>query len=312
MNILLTGGAGFIGSHVGDLLIEHDHQVTIVDDLSAGRRSNLPPGCDFYEMDIRSKEINSLWQEKQFDTLVHLAAQMDVRKSVEDPLFDSDVNIRGSLNLMEAGKDNGLKRVVFTSTGGAGYDDNVTFPTPESTPAKPISPYGIAKISFELYLRYYERQYGIQNIALRLANVYGPRQNPFGEAGVVAIFAQRLLADNDIIINGDGLQTRDYVFCQDIAKAIHLALAYEDNGFFNIGTSIETSVVEIFQLIRQATGSDAGELHGPEQSGEVRRSALDVALAEKELGWKPVVTLQEGIRETIEYFRQLQIDPDKR
>ncbi|HEB83522.1 MAG TPA: NAD-dependent epimerase/dehydratase family protein, partial [Bacteroidetes bacterium] len=292
MNILLTGGAGFIGSHVGDMLIADGHQVTILDDLSTGRRSNVPPGAEFIEEDIRSRSIHALWADRRFDTLVHLAAQMDVRKSVKDPVFDADVNIRGTLNLVEAGRENGLGRVVFTSTGGAGYDDNVPFPTPETVPARPVSPYGIAKIATEMYLRYYHLEHSIPYVALRLGNVYGPRQNPHGEAGVIAIFSQRLLAGQTALINGDGLQTRDYVYVGDVADAVRRALSYNGVGSLNVGTSIETSVVELFRMIRDAAGVDVEEVHGPGKPGEVRRSCLANDLIRREMGWEPRVPLR--------------------
>ncbi len=312
MNVLLTGGAGFIGSHIGDMLIEEGHSVTVLDDLSSGKECNIPPGADFVKMDIRDKAVSKLWEEKKFDILVHLAAQMDVRRSVDDPVFDSNVNIGGTINLLEAGRENGLTKVVFTSTGGAGYDDNVPFPTPETSPARPVSPYGISKISTELYLRFYRKQYGISYIALRLANVFGPRQNPHGEAGVVAIFTKRMLTGEKAIIHGDGLQTRDYVYCKDVSRAVKLALSYDKSDSFNIGTSKETNVVEIFHAVRKAADSDMEELHGPAMPGEVRRSVLDCSLAEKELNWKPLISMEQGMEETVEFFRRQLEDENAR
>ena len=275
MNVLVTGGAGFIGSHVADRLLASGHQVSILDNLSTGRDANLLPDVPFYKMDIRDKDVHDLWEEKKFDAMMHLAAQMDVRKSVEDPSYDADVNLRGLLNLMEAGRKSGLKKIVFAFSGGAGYDDSVPFPTPETVPARPVSPYGIAKISSDLYLNYYHVQYGIPFVALRLGNVYGPRQNPFGEAGVIAIFSNRLLKGEPAKINGDGLQTRDYVFCKDIARAFALGLNYDKVDTFNIGTAIETDVVHLFNLIREAASSQQTPEHIEGKPGEVRRSCLD-------------------------------------
>ncbi len=312
MNILLTGGAGFIGSHVADQLLERGHEVTIVDNLVTGRRSNPPVEVEFIEMDIRSGEIADLWAERKFEGMIHLAAQMDVRKSVEDPCFDADVNIRGSLHLMETGRANGLKRVIFSSTGGAAYDDEVPFPTPETAPARPVSPYGIAKMTTEQHLRFYHREYGIPYMALRLGNVYGPRQNPHGEAGAVAIFSRKLLDGEEAVINGDGLQTRDYVYCDDAARALVEALENDEVGSFNVGTSTETNVVELFAMINHAAGADAPEKHGPAKPGEVRRSSLAIDLIKDTLGWEPVVGLREGIGRTVDFFRRQMDDPDIR
>ncbi len=308
MNILVTGGAGFIGSHIADRAVEQGHQVTVLDDLSSGSRANVPAEASFVELDIRDPEVRALWEAKQFDAMVHCAAQMNVRRSVEDPLFDSDVNIRGTLNLLEIGHQFGLKKVVFTSTGGAAYDDSGPFPTPETTPTYPVSPYGIAKISTELYLNYYRHQYGVDYVALRLGNVYGPRQNPHGEAGVVAIFIEKILQGAQPIINGDGLQTRDYVYCTDVAEAVVSALHADFSGVVNIGAGIETNVVELFHMIREAMKLDIPEKHGPAAQGEVRRSCLDYSKANKVLNWTPVIGFKEGIEETVRFFRREQQD----
>lgn len=307
-NVLVTGGAGFIGSHVVDLLIDRGYNVTIVDNMSMGREANLHPDAYFVKMDIRDNTVHSLWAEKKFELMVHTAAQMNVRASVEDPCFDADVNLVGLLNLLEAGRKNGLKRVVFTSTGGAAYDDEVEFPTPETAPARPVSPYGIGKIASELYLNYYLKQYGISYGALRLGNVYGPRQNPFGEAGVIAIFATMLLKGKQPTINGDGLQTRDYVYCGDVARALVTALEAEFSDVCNIGTSIETNVVELFDLIRDAAGSDYERKHGPAAPGEVRRSCLANGKAKAVFGWEPEKDLKSGIEETVEFFKRFEKD----
>ncbi len=304
MKILVTGGAGFIGSHVVDMLIEENHEVHVIDNLSTGVKSNLHEDAIFHEIDIRSDEVFELWEQERFEIMVHLAAQMNVRKSVEDPRFDADVNLLGMINLMEAGRKSGLKRVVFSSTGGAAYDDNVPFPTPETSPARPVSPYGIGKMATELYLNYYNKEYGIEYTALRLGNVYGPRQNPHGEAGVVSIFVERLLKGEKAIINGDGLQTRDYVFCKDVARAINLAINSNVVDYFNVGTSIETNVVDLFHAIKKSTSSNFPEKHGESMPGEVRRSSLDYNKIKKALQWKPLVSFSDGIAMTVEYFRR--------
>lgn len=313
MNILITGGAGFIGSHVADVMLGEGHSVTVIDDLSAGKISNIPEGAEFVQMDIRDRDsVEKLWAEKKFDVMLHLAAQMDVRRSVADPIFDAQVNVIGLLTLLETGRKHGLKKVVFSSTGGAGYDDNVPFPTSEEVPANPVSPYGIAKNVSERYLGFYGRTYGLRWTALRLGNIYGPRQNPHGEAGVIAIFAKRLIEGHSPRINGDGLQTRDYVFVKDVARAFSLALKKDYQGFVNIGTSIETNVVQIAELLRSALDSEVMIEHGPEAPGEVRRSVLDITLAGKVLDWKPQVSVQEGIKTTAEFFIKQAADPDVR
>lgn len=312
MNVLVTGGAGFIGSHIVDRLLEKGLRVTVLDNLITGRRSNVSPDAEFIEEDIRSDRIPAIWAEHHFEIMIHAAAQMDVRKSVMDPKYDADVNLTGLLNLMEVGRENGLKKVVFTSTGGAGYDDNVPFPTSEDIPARPVSPYGITKNTSELYLRFYHKEYGIDYVSLRLGNVYGPRQNPHGEAGVVAIFSRLNLAGETAIIFGDGLQTRDYVFCDDVAKAVIAALDCNLVDYFHVGTSRETNVVELHNLISRAAGSVEKPHHADAKSGEVRRSCLLAEKIEKMLGWKPTVTLEEGIPKTVEFFRRQMVDPDVR
>lgn len=303
MKILVTGGAGFIGSHVSDALLSAGHQVDILDDLSSGKRANVPRRARLFVHDICSDAAASLIKTEGYQVLVHHAAQMDVRRSVADPGFDARVNLLGLLNLMEAGRSAGLKKVVFASTGGALYGEPEQGPQAESHATKPVSPYGIAKLASERYLYFYEHQYDISYVALRYGNVFGPRQNPHGEAGVVAIFTQRLLNGQLVTINGDGLQTRDYVYVDDVAQANVAAIEYEGgSGAFNIGTGIETDVVTLFVQIRKSLGLSTRVRHGPAKSGEQRRSVLDCTRARDELHWRPQVNVQEGLAMTTRWF----------
>lgn len=307
--VLVTGGAGFIGSHVADRLVEEGCEVHVLDDLSGGVRENVPEAATFHELDVRSDEVPALFERERFEALCHLAAQMDVRRSVADPQFDADVNVMGLLNLMEAGRQHGLQKVAFASTGGAIYGEpdpsvNGGGPQPESHPTLPMSPYGITKLVSEHYLRFYEQTHGIPYAALRFGNVYGPRQNPHGEAGVVAIFAQRLLRGEGVTINGPGTQTRDYVFVGDVVRAFVAALAQEESGIFNVGTGVETDVNALFHHINEFTGAGAEENHGPAKPGEQQRSVLDTSLAHETFGWTPEVSVADGLRETVDWFRE--------
>jgi len=304
MHILVTGGAGFIGSHVTDALLDRGHTVHVLDDLSTGRAANVPAAAPLHQFDIRSDQAAALVEREQFDVLVHHAAQMDVRASVADPSFDADVNVRGFLNLAEAGRKNGLKKILFASTGGAIYGEPDYTPQDENHPVRPLSPYGITKLCAEKYLYFYEQQYGINYVALRYANVYGPRQNPHGEAGVVAIFTQRMLKGDQPIINGDGKQTRDYVFVGDVVRANLAALNYDGSGVFNVGTGVETNVNELFQTIRELTGADIPEEHGDAKPGEQQRSVLGYERSKRELGWSPQVDVDEGLRRTVDWFER--------
>ena len=303
MKILVSGGAGFIASHVSEALLAEGHDVHILDDLSGGRRENVPDGAVFHEMDIRSREAADCMTEHGFEAFVHHAAQMDVRKSVADPSFDATVNILGLLNIMEAGRRSGLKKVVFASTGGAIYGEPDYAPQDERHATRPLSPYGVAKLCSERYLDYYRNQYGIPFVALRYGNVYGPRQNPHGEAGVIAIFAERMLRGQQPVIYGDGLQTRDYVYVDDVAQANLKALRYDRSGIFNIGTATETSVNDLFDALRDRMAPDLARRHEAGRPGEQRRSVLDFAHARKELGWVPRMALAEGLEETATWFR---------
>lgn len=305
MNILLTGGAGFIGSHIADAYLAGGHRVTILDNLSTGRRSNVPDGAVIVEADIRDQDaVRRVFAASHFDLVNHHAAQMDVRKSVADPIYDASVNILGVLTLLQECVRTGVKRVVFASSGGAVYGEQESFPAEESHPTRPISPYGVAKLTTEQYLFYYHAVFGLNAACLRYANVFGPRQNPEGEAGVVAIFARKLLAGQKPVINGDGKQTRDYVFVSDVVRAN--MLVSERTGFqvFNIGTGRETDVNQIFHGIRQAVGSACPEVHGDAKKGEQRRSVLSYALIQKTLGWQPTVMLEEGLSRTVKFFRE--------
>ncbi len=301
--ILVTGGAGFIGSHVAEAFRAAGHDVHVMDDFSSGREENVPEGAVVHRMDIRSDEAAAVMARERFDVLCHHAAQMDVRRSVADPAFDAQVNILGFLNLMEAGRENGLEKVLFSSTGGAIYGEPDYTPQDELHPLRPLSPYGITKLCTEKYLFYYHEQYGIDYVALRYANVYGPRQNPHGEAGVVAIFTERMLQGRQPFINGDGLQTRDYVYVGDVVRANLAALDYDASGIINVGTGIETNVVELFRALRDLIDPEIPEEHAPGKPGEQRRSVLGYDLAKRVLGWSPTVSLEEGLRQTVAWFR---------
>lgn len=304
MKVLVTGGAGFIGSHVCDEFLRRGHEVVALDNLSSGRKENLDPRVRLAVMDIRGPEAARLIQSERPDVMCHLAAQMDVRRSVEDPRFDADVNIGGFLNLLEAARQSGVKKVIFSSTGGAIYGEQDVFPATESHPQRPVSPYGASKAAGEMYLGYYMAQYGLKYTALRYANVYGPRQNPHGEAGVVAIFSQRVIQGRECTIFGDGGQTRDFVFGPDVARANGLAFEKDFVGSVNIGTGIETDINRLYSLIAEAGGSNIPVVHAPGKPGEQRRSCIDASLARRVLGWEPAVGLPEGLKRTVAYFRE--------
>lgn len=301
--VLVTGGAGFIGSHVCDALLALGHEVHVIDDLSGGYEEQVPEGAILHRMDIRAAGVKVLWKEHRFTTMFHLAAQMDVRRSVADPRFDADINIGGLLNLMEAGREYGLQKVIFSSTGGAIYGEPVVAPQTEDHPLQPLSPYGITKLSSEKYLFFYEDTHGIEFVALRYGNVYGPRQNPHGEAGVVAIFCERMLAGQQPIVNGDGKQTRDYVHVQDVVAANMKALAYKGSGIFNVGTGVETDVVQLFEILRDELAPDMKVVHGPGKAGEQKRSVLSWAHSRDVLGWTPSRDVRQGLTETARWFR---------
>jgi len=303
VKILVTGGAGFIGSHITDGFISQGHEVVVIDNLETGNPQNINPSAKFYLIDIRAEEVEKIFDIEKFDVICHHAAQMDVRRSVKDPLFDADVNIKGTLNLLQNAVRFGIKRFMFASTGGAIYGDQETFPCDETHPTRPVSPYGITKLSAEKYLFFYAKEYDIKYTIFRYANVYGPRQNPHGEAGVVAIFTEKLLKGEKPVINGDGLQTRDYVFVKDVVKANMAGLNIKGNDIFNIGTGIETDVNTLFDMINRTTGANAEEKHGPAKPGEQQRSVISFEKAKRVLGWEPSRTLEQGIEETVEFFK---------
>lgn len=304
MRIAVTGGAGFIGSNIVDAYLERGHEVHILDDLSTGQKSNLNRRAELHQVDIADAAAARVIERIKPDALSHHAAQMDVRHSVSDPGFDARVNILGFINLLQACKDSGVKKVIFASSGGAVYGEQDVFPAAEDHPTRPASPYGVSKRSGELYLSYYQQAFGLPYIALRYANVYGPRQSAKGEAGVVAIFLSLLLAGKIPLINGDGGQTRDYVYVGDVVAANVAALESSFIGPINIGTGIETDVVGIFKHLRRAVGSAVEAQHGPAKPGEQRRSCLDTRRAMEVLGWRPHMTLADGLQRTAAYYRE--------
>ena len=307
---VVTGGAGFIGSTVADTLLAAGWAVTVLDNLSSGKRGQVPAAAAFDEADIRSPEAAACLRDGAFDVVCHLAAQIDVRKSVADPRFDVDVNIGGTLNLVEAIRASGRRtRLIFASTGGAVYGDLVTPPNLETFAKNPESPYGIDKFAVELFLAYYARIHGLDYVALRFANVYGPRQDPHGEAGVVAIFCQRLLAGTPLTVFGDGGQTRDYVYVGDVARAHLLAATIPtipagavDDRAFNLGTGVETSVTALAASLMRASGRTVPIQHAPARPGEQLRSFVSIAKAQAGLGWAPQRALEDGLRHTFDWF----------
>lgn len=304
MKIAVTGGAGFIASHVVDAYLDGGHEVHVIDDFSTGQNVNVNSQATLHRVDIAEKEAARLIEQIRPDVLNHHAAQMDVRHSVADPMFDARVNILGFINLLEACKNSGVKKIIFASSGGAVYGEQKVFPAPESHDTEPASPYGVSKRAGELYLSYYYQAFGLPYIALRYANVYGLRQSAQGEAGVVAIFLSALLAGKTPVINGDGRQTRDYVYVGDVVAANVAALQSSFIGSINIGTGVETDVVTIFQHLREAVGSLIEAQHGPPKAGEQRRSCVDAGGAAQILGWRPQMTLKDGLRHTVDYCRK--------
>jgi UDP-glucose 4-epimerase len=306
--VLVTGGAGFIGSHVADAYLAAGDEVWIVDDLSSGRVANVPPRAEFVEMDVRDPEIRNLFRDVRFDLVNHHAAQIDVRVSVSDPQKDASINLLGLLNLTEAAVEVGTQRVVFVSSGGVVYGEPQQIPTPEGAPKLPLSPYGVTKLGGEFYLNYYRKIRGLEYVALRYSNVFGPRQDPHGEAGVVAIFCNRLLSGQSLTVFGDGEQTRDYVYVRDVVAANMLASSADmgegeglDARAFNVGTGVGTSVLRLAEVLEGIAGAALPRNHEAARPGELRHSTLDSSLIQSR-GWSPAFTLEEGLRETYEYI----------
>jgi UDP-glucose 4-epimerase len=302
---LVTGGAGFIGSHLVDALLAGGHDVCVVDDLSRGQRSSVAADARLHVADVRSAALHDVVDTEKPEIVFHQAAQIDVRRSISEPLLDTEINVVGTVNLLQACVSAGVRRVVFASSGGAIYGDTSVIPTPETHPARPASLYGAAKLCGEAYGAVYASLYGLEFCALRYANVYGPRQDPHGEAGVVAIFARKLLGGEVPLINGDGTQTRDYVYVGDVVRA-NLAAAFADAsalGAYNVGTGRETDVNQLFSTLRSACGVAVEAQHGAGKPGEQQRSCLDASLAASALGWSPSMPLEEGLRNTVEFFR---------
>lgn len=308
MKILVTGGAGFIGSHVVDTFLADGYEVVVVDDLSTGRRSNLNQAATFYQVDIRSPQLAEIFEKEQPDFIDHHAAQMDVRYSVDNPHFDAEVNILGSINLIELARQYDVQRFIYISTGGAVYGEPEYLPCDEAHPVNPICPYGASKHTVEHYLFMYQEMYDLDYVVLRYPNVYGPRQDPHGEAGVVAIFSGQMLNGEQVIINGDGKQERDFVYVEDCAKANFLALTVEKpNTIYNLGYGYGTTINEIYSNLKNITGYELSTINGPAKVGETRRIFLDANRAQQELNWAPTVGLEEGLRKTVDYFRSAEM-----
>jgi len=308
MKILVTGGAGFIGSHLVDKLINEGYNVVVVDNLSTGKKENVNPKAKFYKCDIRSSRLIEVIRKEQPEVIFHLAAQINLRQSVKDPVGDADINILGSLNLLDgfikySEEISSKLKFIFISTGGALYSNAEIVPTPETYPAKPISPYGNAKLAVENYLNYYHQVFKLPYTVLRLANVYGPRQNPKGEAGVISMFCNRFLHNQSPIIYGNGKQTRDFIFVDDVVNACLLSLKSKKTNIFNIGTSKETDINTIFKEFQKLFGSKIKPIYKKAKEGEQKRSCLDYSLAEREIQWYPQYELSRGLSITIEWFK---------
>ena len=303
MKILVTGGAGFIGSHVVDVYLGQGHEVVVVDDLSTGKRENVNSSAKLYALDMRDEKLDEVFATERPDIVNHHAAKASVRESMTHPILYAHVNVLGSLNLLELSRKYQVKRFIYISTGGAVYGEPKYLPADEAHPISPLDPYGASKAAFEPYLPLYRTNYGLSFTVLRYANVYGPRQDPLGEAGVVAIFTGQMLRGEQSVINGSGEQERDFVYVGDVANANILALDDGDAGIYNIGTGVGTSINEIFSKLKAATGYKGQAVHGPAKTGEVFKVYLSADKAREELSWQPNTDLNEGLRLTVEYFR---------
>lgn len=302
---IVTGGAGFIGSHICDALIERGIEVAVIDNLSSGKKQNLAPDAAFYEADVRDESVRDIFAKEKPNYLFHLAAQMDVQKSVADPMYDASVNIGGTANLLEAGRASGLEKTIYAATGGAMYGEPKVLPADENTPIGPLCPYGISKGAAEQYLELYRKLYGMNYTSLRFPNVYGPRQDPHGEAGVVAIFSQLMLSGKQPKIFGDGTMTRDYLYVGDVVEANMLALEKGGGMAMNLGRGEEVTVQQIFDGVRDAVGCDIEPNYVPERLGEVAHISLDASLAKKTLGWEPKIELLDGLARAVDFYRRL-------
>jgi UDP-glucose 4-epimerase len=305
VNVLVTGGAGFIGSHIADACVEAGHQVVVVDNLATGKTTNVNPRATFHKLDIRDPALAALFAAEQFDVVLHQAALCDVRASMADPITYAEVNVQGGINLLECSRLHGVKKIVFASTGGCVYGNPRYLPADEDHPILPLDPYGASKASFELYLHGYHENYGLRYTILRYANIYGPRQDPFGEAGVISIFIGKMLRGEQAVINGDGEQTRDFVFVHDVVRANMLAMEQGDGEVYNLGGGNGTTVNTIFHELKALTGYAGEEVHGPPRLGEVQHNYLSAEKIGQALGWKAATSLTEGLRQTVEFFRPL-------
>ncbi len=305
MKILITGGAGFIGSHIVDRLVQEGYEVVVVDNLSTGKRKRVNRAARFYRCDIRSRWwLERVFRRERPAIVSHHAAQMDVRRSVLDPKFDADVNILGMLNVLRHSIKYGVRKMIFASSGGAVYGEPESLPVAESHPIRPASPYGISKAVGDEYLRYFRQADGLEYVSLRYGNVYGPRQDPSGEAGVVGIFAQKMLRGEQPIINGNGRQTRDFVYVDDVVEANMVAITRAAHGIYNVGTGKESTINELFAMLAGLINPSVREVHGPEKRGEQMRIALDASRITRELDWEPKVPLKDGLARTVEYYRK--------
>ena len=304
MKILVTGGAGFIASHIVDRFIEEGHEVVVVDNLSTGQRRNINAAANFYQADIQGRWLERVFRRERPAVVCHHAAQIDVRRSVQDPFFDAQVNVMGTLKVFQNAVKYGVRKVIFASSGGAVYGESQSLPVSEDHPTRPTSPYGINKAIGDEYLRYFRDSCGLEYVSLRYANVYGPRQDGNGEAGVVGIFSQKMLNGDQPVINGNGRQTRDFIYVDDIVEANVAALTKTAHGIYNVGTGQETTINELFGILAKLINPAVREVHGPAKKGEQQRIALDAGRLQRELEWETKVPLQDGLAKTVEYYRQ--------